>query len=125
MLIANADEWSYFVSGRGRVTIFAAEGNARTFDFQAGDVAVIPQNMGHFIENLSDTEELEVLEIFRADKFQDFSLFQWLGETPQNLVKQHLFESSPKEAAEFEKAIFDAQKDPIKHVDLGDDKAEL
>ncbi|KAF5848046.1 hypothetical protein GGP41_009291 [Bipolaris sorokiniana] len=118
----NADEWSFFIAGRARVTIFAAKGTARTFDFQAGDVGVIPRNMGHFIENLSDEEDVEVLEIFRADKFQDFSLFQWLGETPQRLVKEHLFESSPKEAEEFERAIKDAERDPIKDVDLDDDE---
>lgn len=83
--------------------------------------------MGHFIENLSDEEDVEVLEIFRADKFQDFSLFQWLGETPQRLVKEHLFANSPKEGEEFERAIKDAERDPIKDVDLGDeeDKEEL
>jgi oxalate decarboxylase/phosphoglucose isomerase-like protein (cupin superfamily) len=57
---------SFFLKGRARVTIFAAEGNARTFDYSAGDVGVVPRNMGHFIENLSDDEPLEVLEIFRA-----------------------------------------------------------
>jgi oxalate decarboxylase/phosphoglucose isomerase-like protein (cupin superfamily) len=78
--------------------------------------------MGHFIENLSDEEDVEVLEIFRADKFQDFSLFQWLGETPRRLVKEHLFESSPKEAEAFEKAIRDAERDPIKDVDIDEDE---
>jgi oxalate decarboxylase/phosphoglucose isomerase-like protein (cupin superfamily) len=83
--------------------------------------------MGHFIENLSDDEPVEVLEIFRADKFQDFSLFQWLGETPQRLVREHLFANSPKEAAEFERAIRDAEKDPIKDVEVEgeEDKEEL
>ena len=70
--------------------------------------------VGHFIENLSDDEPLEVLEIFRADEFQDFSLFQWLGETPQRLVKDHLFQTDPKSAAKFEKAIQNAEKDAIK-----------
>ncbi|KAK3619261.1 hypothetical protein LTR56_024143 [Elasticomyces elasticus] len=51
----------------------------------AGDVSVIPQNMAHFIENLSDDEDLEVLEIFRADTFMDFSLFSWMGVTPARL----------------------------------------
>lgn len=37
---------SFFISGRARVTIFAAEGNARTFDYMAGDVGVVPRNMG-------------------------------------------------------------------------------
>jgi oxalate decarboxylase/phosphoglucose isomerase-like protein (cupin superfamily) len=61
---------SFFIKGRARVTIFAAEGNARTFDYMAGDVGIVPRNMGHFIENLSDDEPLEVLEIFRAGRSQ-------------------------------------------------------
>jgi oxalate decarboxylase/phosphoglucose isomerase-like protein (cupin superfamily) len=85
--------------------------------------------MGHFIENLSDDEDVEVLEIFRADKFQDFSLFQWLGETPRKLVKDHLFANSPKEAKEFEEALKDVRPDPIKDVDwdslIREEKVEL
>lgn len=114
----NADEWSFFIRGRARVTIFAAEGNARTFDYMPGDVGIVPKNMGHFIENLSDDEPLEVLEIFRADQFQDFSLFQWLGETPQRMVIDHLFATDKKSGEKFLKAIEDAQKEPIKeHFD--------
>jgi oxalate decarboxylase/phosphoglucose isomerase-like protein (cupin superfamily) len=96
------------------VTIFAAEGTARTFDYQAGDVGIVPRNMGHFIENLSDDEEIEVLEIFRSDRFQDFSLFQWMGETPQRLVREHLFATDPKSGKKFEEAIKNAEKDPIR-----------
>ncbi|CEJ57884.1 Putative Oxalate decarboxylase [Penicillium brasilianum] len=110
----NADEWSYFKKGRARVTIFAAEGNARTFDYMAGDVGIVPRNMGHFIENLSEEEPLEVLELFRADKFQDFSLFQWLGETPRRMVAEHMFASDPDAAKAFLKQIEGAEKDPIK-----------
>jgi oxalate decarboxylase family bicupin protein len=110
----NADEWTYFKKGRARVTIFAAEGTARTFDYMAGDVGIVPQNMGHFIENLSDEEPLEVLEIFRTDKFQDFSLFQWLGETPQRMVADHLFASDKEAADMFLKKIQSAEKEPIK-----------
>ena len=126
----NADEWSFIISGRARVTVFAAEGNARTFDFFAGDVGIVPRNMGHFIENLSDDEPLEVLEIFRADQFQDFSLFQWMGETPQRLVKDHLFQWDPKTAEKFVKAVESGEKDVIKkhypvHHGDGDDDDEL
>ncbi|KAF2119117.1 oxalate decarboxylase oxdD [Lophiotrema nucula] len=120
-----ADEWSYFISGRARVTIFASQGHARTFDYQAGDVGIVPKNMGHFIENLSEDEPLEILEIFRADKFEDFSLFQWLGETPQRMVKDHLFATDKKAGAKFEKAIQDAQKDVIKkYWDYDDEEKE-
>ncbi|KAJ4505161.1 hypothetical protein HRR83_009361 [Exophiala dermatitidis] len=110
----NADEWSFFIKGRARVTVFGAEGTARTFDFMAGDVGVIPRNMGHFIENLSDEEPVEVLEIFRADKFQDFSLFQWLGETPKKMVADHLFANDEEGAKKFLKEIHDADYDPIR-----------
>ena len=123
----NADEWSFFIRGRARVTIFAAEGNARTFDYMAGDVGVVPRNNGHFIENLSDEEPLEVLEIFRADEFQDFSLFQWLGETPQRLVKDHLFKTNPRAGRKFAEAIGEAEKDVIKDkfADEGEEEREL
>jgi oxalate decarboxylase family bicupin protein len=112
----NADEWSYFIRGRARVTIFGAQGAARTFDYSAGDVGIVPRNHGHFIENLSDDEPLEVLEIFRADKFQDFSLFQWLGETPKRMVADHLFATSPKAAKKFLEQIDTAEKDVIKSL---------
>lgn len=110
----NADEWSFFIKGRARVTIFGAEGTARTFDYMAGDVGVVPRNMGHFIENLSDDEPVEVLEIFRADKFQDFSLFQWLGETPQRMVADHIFANDKEGAEKFLEQIENPVEDPIR-----------
>ena len=36
-----SDEWQYYVSGKGRMTVFQAGGKARTFDFQGGDVGYI------------------------------------------------------------------------------------
>jgi oxalate decarboxylase family bicupin protein len=116
----NADEWSYFIKGRARVTIFAAEGKARTFDYQAGDVGVVPANMGHFIENLSDDEPLEVLELFRADKFEDFSLFEWMGETPQRMVADTLFANDKEAADQFLEQVRNAEKDPIRMAATGD-----
>lgn len=110
----NADEWSYFKKGRARVTVFAAEGNARTFDYMAGDVGIVPKNMGHFVENLSDDEPIEMLEIFRADEFQDFSLFQWLGETPQRMIAEHIFADDKEAAEELLRQVEGAEKDPIK-----------
>jgi len=110
----NADEWSYFISGRARVTIFSGQGTARTFDYMAGDVGIVPRNNGHFIENLSDDEPLEVLELFHADQFMDFSLFQWLGETPKRLVAEHLFIDDKEAAKIFLEKIDDPYKDHIR-----------
>jgi len=108
----NADEWSFFIRGRARVTVFAAEGTARTFDYLPGDVGIVPKNMGHFIENIGD-EPLEVLEIFRADEFRDFSLFQWLGETPRRMVIDTLFGGDKEAGEKFLEKIKDAEKDEI------------
>lgn len=85
----NADEWQYYISGKARMTVFAAEGRARTFDFQAGDVGYVPVSMPHFVENRGD-EPLRFLELFRADRFVDISLAQWMALTPHELVQAHL-----------------------------------
>ncbi|KAK1226806.1 hypothetical protein PQX77_010213 [Marasmius sp. AFHP31] len=83
------DEWSFFIEGQGRVTVFASQSNARTFDYQAGDIGYVPTAMGHYVENIGNTT-LRFLEIFNTDRFQDISLNQWLALTPPELVKAHL-----------------------------------
>jgi len=85
----NADEWSFFLKGHARVTIFAAAGNARTFNYVAGDVGIVPQNHAHYVENIGD-EPVEMLEMFRAPFFEDFSTEQWLAQTPATTVAEHL-----------------------------------
>lgn len=112
-----ADEWSFFIKGRARVTIFASEGTARTFDYVPGDVGIVPRNMGHFVENIGD-EPIEMLEIFRADEFRDFSLFQWMGETPKKQVVDTLFANDPKNAKLFWDKIKDADNNVITKPDF-------
>jgi oxalate decarboxylase len=85
----NVDEWQYYISGQARMTVFASTNNARTFNFQAGDVGAVPFPMGHYIENIGTTT-LRFLEIFRSDHFADVSLAQWLKFTPHELVRAHL-----------------------------------
>jgi len=85
----NTDEWQYYISGRGRMTVFASGGKARTFDYQAGDVGYVPFAMGHYIENTGD-EPLRFLEMFRSSYFADVSLNQWMALTPPELVQAHL-----------------------------------
>ena len=85
----NVDEWQFYISGEARMTVFASVNNARTFNFQAGDVGAVPFPMGHYIENIG-TATLRFLEIFRSDHFADVSLAQWLAFTPHALVRAHL-----------------------------------
>ncbi|WP_028060727.1 oxalate decarboxylase family bicupin [Candidatus Solirubrobacter pratensis] len=85
----NADEWQYYVSGKARMTVFGAEGTANTFDYQAGDVGYVPFPMGHYVEN-TGTAPLRFLEMFRAPRFEDVSLNQWLALSPVDLVRAHV-----------------------------------
>jgi oxalate decarboxylase len=85
----NTDEWQYYISGQGLMTVFASGGKARTFDYQAGDVGYVPFAMGHYVENTGD-EPLRFLEMFRSDRFADVSLNQWMALTPPELVQAHL-----------------------------------
>jgi oxalate decarboxylase len=86
---SNADEWQYYVSGKARMTVFAAPGNAATFDYQAGDVGYVPRTMPHYLENTGDTT-MRFREVFRSDHFEDMSLRNWLALTPHELVRAHL-----------------------------------
>jgi oxalate decarboxylase len=83
------DEWQYYISGQGYMTVFASSGKARTFDYQAGDVGYVPFAMGHYIMNTGE-EPLRFLEMFKSPRFADVSLNQWLALTPPELVQAHL-----------------------------------
>ncbi|KAI9804387.1 MAG: hypothetical protein M1825_001285 [Sarcosagium campestre] len=82
----NAEEWLYFHKGKARATVFEGNALARTFDFSAGDTAVFPDNSGHYVENLSDSEDLVWLELYKSDRVADISLTQWLAVTPPDIV---------------------------------------
>ena len=85
----NTDEWQYYLSGQARMGVFAASGQARTFDFQAGDVGHVPFAMGHYVEN-TGTTTLRFLEMFKSSYYADLSLDQWMALTPPELLKVHL-----------------------------------
>jgi oxalate decarboxylase len=97
----NTDEWQFYIEGQGRMGVFAASGQARTFDFLAGDVGYVPFAMGHYIEN-TGTTPLRFLEIFKSSYFADVSLNQWLALTPPELVQAHL-KLDPQTLAAFHK----------------------
>ena len=85
----NTDEWQYYLSGQARMGVFAASGQARTFDFQAGDVGYVPFAMGHYVQN-TGTTTLRFLEMFKSSYYADLSLDQWMALTPPELLKVHL-----------------------------------
>jgi oxalate decarboxylase len=69
--------------------VFASSGQARTFDFTAGDVGYVPFAMGHYVEN-TGTTTLRFLEMFKSSYYADVSLNQWLALTPPSLTQAHL-----------------------------------
>ena len=42
----NNDEWQYYLTGQGRMTVFGGNGVARTFNVRAGDVGYVPFAFG-------------------------------------------------------------------------------
>jgi oxalate decarboxylase len=97
----NADEWQYYIAGKGRMTVVSTGNKARTMDFQAGDVGYVEKSLLHYIENTGDAD-LVFLEMFKSSFYQDLSFSEWLAHTPPELVMAHLnidratFDAIPK-----------------------------
>lgn len=85
----NADEWQYYLQGKARMTVFNTGPRAQTADFRPGDVGYVKKSLGHYVENVGDTD-LVFMEIFKHERFQEVSLTQWLACTPPELVASHL-----------------------------------
>jgi oxalate decarboxylase len=85
----NADEWAYWIKGKGRVTAFQTGPKAVTLDFNPGDIGYVKRNNGHYVKNVGDTE-LQYLEVFRSSYYADVSLSDWLTHSPPEMVAQTL-----------------------------------
>lgn len=83
----NASEWQFYIAGTGRMTVFFAEGNARTMDFNASDVGFVPKAAHHHIENSGETD-LVLLEIFKSNRFVDLN--NWIRHLPLEFATAHL-----------------------------------
>ena len=85
----NADEWQYYLTGKGRMTVFVGGSTACTMDFEEGDVGYVPISNPHYIENTGDSD-LVFIEMFKSSEYQDISLAEWMAHTPHLLMNQHL-----------------------------------
>lgn len=63
-----SDEWTFFISGQGRATLFTAPNSATTFDYSGGDVGYFPKSNSHYIENTGDGD-LVFVEVLQAPEF--------------------------------------------------------
>jgi oxalate decarboxylase len=85
----NADEWAYWIKGKGQVTAFQTGPKAVTLDFNPGDIGYVKRNNGHYVKNVGDTE-LQYLEVFRSSYYADVSLSDWLTHSPPEMVAETL-----------------------------------
>jgi oxalate decarboxylase len=95
----NADEWQYYIKGKGRMTVFNTGPQAATIDFNPGDIGYVPKSFGHYVEN-TGTEDLVFVAVFKTDKYEEVSLTDWLAHTPSAMVQQTL-NLSPETIAKF------------------------
>lgn len=85
----DADEWQFYMQGQARMTVFDATRNARTFNYNPGDVGFVPRTLGHYIENIGTTP-LRIVNVFNTTHYKDVSLNNWMALTPPDLVRGHL-----------------------------------
>ena len=85
----NADEWAYWIKGKGQVTAFETGPKAVTLDFNPGDIGYVKRNNGHYVKNVGDTD-MQYLEVFRSSYYADVSLSDWLTHSPPEMVAQTL-----------------------------------
>jgi oxalate decarboxylase len=92
---------AYILQGTARVTVFNTGPAAMTADFHAGDIGYVQKALGHYVENTGNTE-LVYMEVFRADRFQEVSLSDWLAHSPPDMVAE-LLHLDPSVIAQFPK----------------------
>jgi oxalate decarboxylase len=81
----NANEWHYYLRGKGQVALFGSGGRGKVAEFQPGDVAYVPIGFGHAIRNTGD-EDLEIVQTWDSGKFEEIDLDKWVASSPRYLL---------------------------------------
>jgi oxalate decarboxylase len=81
----NANEWHYYLRGKGQVAAFGSGGRGKAMEFNPGDVAYIPMGFGHAIRNVGD-EDLEIVQTWDNGKFEEIDLDRWIATSPRYLL---------------------------------------
>ncbi len=84
----NADEFHFYLQGKGQVALFGSGGRGRVADVKAGDSAYIPAGYGHAIVN-TGTEDLEIVQTWNAGKFEEITLKHWVETAPNYLISNN------------------------------------
>ena len=81
----NANEWQYYLRGKGQVALFGSGGRSKVTDVSAGDAVYIPMGFGHAIKNVGD-EDLEIVQTWDNGKFEEINLDRWVRSSPNYLL---------------------------------------
>jgi oxalate decarboxylase len=81
----NANEWNYYLRGKGQVALFGSGGRGKVFDVNPGDAVYIPAGFGHAIRN-SGNEDLEIVQTWDNGKFEEIDLDKWVRASPNYLL---------------------------------------
>ena len=88
---ANAAEWAYVIEGRCRVTTIDPQNQSEIVDFGPGDVWYFPRGHGHSIQGLGPGTCTFVLVFDNGyfSEFGTFSITDWLGHTPAEVLAKN------------------------------------
>jgi oxalate decarboxylase len=84
----NADEFHFYLQGKGQVALFGSGGRGKVADVTAGDSAYIPVGYGHAIMN-TGSEDLEIIQTWNAGKFEEITLKHWVETAPTYLISNN------------------------------------
>jgi len=101
---ANAAEWAYVIEGRCRVTTIDPQNQCEIADFGPGDVWYFPRGHGHSIQGIGLGTCVFVLVFDNGyfSEFGTFSITDWLGHTPSEVLAK-TFELPASTFADFPK----------------------
>ncbi len=85
----NADEFQYYLKGKGQIALFGSGGRGKVAEVKAGDSAYVPQGYGHAMLNTGD-EDLEMIQTWNAGKFEEITLKHWMATAPKYLLSNNL-----------------------------------
>jgi oxalate decarboxylase len=88
---ANAAEWAYVIEGRCRVTTIDPKNQTEIVDFGPGDVWYFPRGHGHSIQGLGPGTCAFILVFDNGyfSEFGTFSITDWLGHTPPEVLAKN------------------------------------
>ncbi|MDO9707154.1 cupin domain-containing protein [Paracraurococcus lichenis] len=92
----NANEWHYYLRGKGQVAVFGSGGRGKVAEVNPGDVVYITQGFGHAMRNIGD-EPLEMVQTWDNPVFEEIDLDRWIATSPRYLLQNNFAGAKPED----------------------------